>query len=65
MKHNYQNNLILNDKNNNKKIRLSKGEIKKKKTQTQNTIIVNTILKKNIATPFSILLIFLKINVAS
>jgi hypothetical protein len=42
MKHNYQNNLILNDKNNNKKIRLSKGEIKKK-TQTQNTIIVNTI----------------------
>jgi hypothetical protein len=43
MKHNYQNNLILNDKNNNKKIRLSKGEIKKKKTQTQNTIIVNTI----------------------
>jgi hypothetical protein len=31
MKHNYQNNLILNDKNNNKKIRLSKGEIKKKK----------------------------------
>jgi hypothetical protein len=46
MKHNYQNNLILNDKNNNKKIRLSKGEIIKKKTQTQNTIIVNTILKK-------------------
>ena len=65
MKHNYQNNLILNDKNNNKKIRLSKGEIKKKKTQTQNTIIVNTIFKKYIATPFSILLIFLKINVAS
>ena len=48
-----------------KKLGCRRVKLKKKKTQTQNTIIVNTILKKNIATPFSILLIFLKINVAS